>query len=37
MREAGREQQTTTTPLLLEHQTATTDAYGNYLVEVEGW
>ena len=29
-------EETTTTLLLLQHQTATTDAFGNYLVEVEG-
>jgi hypothetical protein len=28
-------EETTTTLLLLERQTATTDSYGNYLVEVE--
>jgi N-methylhydantoinase A len=28
-------EETTTTLLLLEHQTATTDSYGNYLIEVE--
>jgi N-methylhydantoinase A len=28
-------EETTTTLLLLEHQAATTDSYGNYLIEVE--